>query len=332
MIKKFKMQITVIFVLFLLGTSHFNCFAMGSKKSIVNFTIGINQFMEHPLLDATYRGIMDVLKEKGLTEATNSKVILKNANGDINIAVQINKQFVDQKVNMIVALGTPSAQSACKLTQKIPVIFGAITDPVASGIVDSLQKPGGNKTGTSDRWPYEKQVGLIKEIVPTAKKVGIVLNPGESNTEASMKYIRPLLKQNAMIPVEVPVANTSEVLNAAKSLIGRCDVMLIPGDNTVIAAIGAMVRVANENKIPLFCGSTASVEKGGLATYGNNYYEIGKETGRIIANVLINGINPGDIPVSVATESDLIINLNAAKKQNIVIPDNLREKAKKIIK
>lgn len=294
--------------------------------------IGVNQYMEHPLLDEARKGMMDELQRQGITESNGYSILYRNAGGDQPTAVQINSQFVNQEVAMIVALGTPSAQSACKATQSLPIVFGVITDPVASGLADSESAPGGNKTGTSDRWPYEKQVGLIRQICPTAKRVGIVLNPGESNTEASMTHIRPLLKANGLDAVEVPVANSSEVMQAAKSLVGRCDVILVPGDNTVIAAISSMVKVANENDIPLFAGDVDSVKKGALATYGNDYYEVGVATGRIIAKVFKDNVSDvGSIPVAVASDADLIINLKAAREQGVQVPESLITQAKQVI-
>jgi putative ABC transport system substrate-binding protein len=295
-------------------------------------TIGINQFMQHPLLDDVYKGIADELKESGLTSEKGYVIDLKNANGDQNVAVQINKQFVSQKVGVIVPLGTPSAQSACKETKTIPIVFGAITDPVASGLADSIEKPGGNKTGTTDRWPYEKQVALIREILPKAKKVGIILNPGESNTMASMQFIRDALTKHNFEAIEVPVSNTNEVYGAAKSLVKRCDTILIPADNTLTAAFNSVVKIANENRIPLFAGDMPSVEKGAIATYGVNYYKIGRSTGKLVVQILKNKENPGSIPVVVESESDLVINLIAAKKQNVTISEDLIKKAVKVIK
>lgn len=304
-----------------------------NQEDAAKKVIGVNQYMEHPLLDEARKGMMDELQKQGITEGKGYSIVYRNAGGDQPTAVQINSQFVNQKVAMIVALGTPSAQSACKATQTIPVVFGVITDPVASGLAESESAPGGNKTGTSDRWPYEKQISLIRQICPKAKRVGIVLNPGESNTEASMKYIRPLLKTSGFEVVEVPVANSSEVMQAAKSLVGRCDAILIPGDNTVIAAISSIVKVANENDIPLFAGDEDSVEKGALATYGNNYYQVGVATGRIVAKIFKEHItNVGSIPVAVATDADLIINLKAAQEQGIQVPESLVKQAKKVIK
>jgi putative ABC transport system substrate-binding protein len=294
--------------------------------------IGVNQFMQHPLLDAAFKGMSDELNRLGVVGPTGSTLDVKNANGDQNVAQQINRQFLDRKVQMIVALGTPSAQSACKMTKSVPIVFGVITDPVAAGIADSIDHPGGNKTGTSDRWPYEAQVGLIRQIVPSAKRVGLIMNPAESNTAASLAFIRPLLKQAQLEAVEVPVANTSEVLAAAQSLVGRVDVLLVPGDNTVIAAMASVVKVANDRKIPLFVGDIASVEQGAVATYGNNYYEIGRATARLVQQVLAGRKSPGEIPVAVAAEADLVVNLKAAAAQGVTIPLALVSQAKRVIK
>jgi putative ABC transport system substrate-binding protein len=302
----------------------------GPKPQGRTFTIGVDQFMQHPLLDQVAKGLTDELAGVGISQQHGDKITLKNANGDASVAVQINKQFVDQRVDLLVALGTSAAQSACKLTRTIPIVFGAITDPVQAGIAQSIAKPGGNKTGTSDRWPFEQQVALIKQIVPGAKRVGIVLNPAESNTQASMSYVRPALKKEGLQAVEVPVANTSEVYGAANSLVGRCDVLLVPGDNTVIAAIDTLVKVARDNKLPLIGGTDDLVKKGSIATYASNYYQIGRTTGRIVAEILKDGKQPGSIPVAVAEQSALVVNAKAAAQQGVKIPASLLAKAKKV--
>ncbi len=259
------------------------------------------------------------------------KIIYRNAGGDQPTAVQISNQLVNQKVDMIVAIATPAAQSACKATKTIPVIYTTITDPVVSGLADSEAAPGGNKTGVSDRWPYDKQIALIKKICPGAKTVGIVLNPSESNSEASMKYIRPELEKNGLKWIEVPVANSSEVMGAARSLVGRCDAIYSPPDNTVVAAASTLVKIANENKIPFFAGNVSTVEQGAIATYGNNYYQIGAATARIIAKIFKENIKDiGSLPVIVDSEAELVINRSAAQKQGVKIPEELLKQAKKV--
>ena len=293
------------------------------------FTIGLNQFMSHPLLDKVAKGLKDELAEAGIASDKGSTIIEKNANGEQSVAIQINKQFVQTDVDLIVALGTPAAQSACKETTTIPIVFGAITDPVQAGIADSVDAPGGNKTGTSDRWPFEKQVELIKQIVPSAEVAGIVLNPAEANTEASMSYTRPALEKAGLQPLEVPVSSTSEVYNAAKSLVGRCDVILITGDNTSIGAIGAIVKVCRQSKLPLIGGTEDLVEQGSIATYAADYYQIGRTTGRMAVEILRDGKDPGTMPVAVAEEAELVVNEEAASVLGAVIPEELVKAARK---
>lgn len=302
-----------------------------SDSSTKMKTIGINQYMEHPLLEQAREGMMLELNKLGINEQNGYKIIYRNAGGDQPTAVQISNQLVNQKVDMIVAIATPAAQSACKATKTIPVIYTTITDPVASGLADSENAPGGNKTGVSDRWPYDKQIALIRKLCPDAKTVGIILNPSESNSEASMKYIRPELKKNGLQWLEVPVANSSEVMGAARSLVGRCDAIYSPPDNTVVAAASTLVKVANENKIPFFAGNVSTVELGAIATYGNNYYQIGAATARLIAKVFKENIkDTGSLPVIVDSDAELVINRSAAQKQGVKIPEELLKQAKKV--
>ncbi len=292
------------------------------------WTLGVNQLAPHPLLDAVAAGLLEGLREGGISEETGSRIILKNANGDQNLVYQINRQFADQHVDMIIPIATAAAQSACQVTTSIPIVFAAITDPVKAGIAVSLDHPGGNKTGTSDRWPYRAQVGLIRQLVPSAKKVGMLFNQGESNTVASLEQIRPALREYGFTEVSAPVTSTGDIYLAAKSLVGRCDVLLIPSDNTVVSAFTLVVKIANEHRIPLFAGNTECVEEGAIATFGVNYREIGHATGLMAAKILRERTNPGDLPVQVEAKTDFVVNLAAAKAQGVTIPARLLQGAR----
>lgn len=300
----------------------------GSKPHAKTFAIGINQFMQHPVADEVAKGIVDEFTDQGITAANGYRVIVKNANGDQAVAVQINKQFVNDKVDVIIPIATPAAQSACKETKTIPVVFAAITDPVKAGIADSLEHPGGNRTGTSNRWPFEKQVGLIRQIVPKAKRVGMVYNPSEANSEAALSYIRPALKKAGLIAVEVPVASTSEVLNAAKSLAGRCDVFFVPPDNTLQGGFDALVKVARETRIPIIGGTADLVKKGSLASYAPDHYRLGRATAKMALEILRDHKDPGSMPVVMDNEAPLIINEGEAARIGVSIPEELRSAAK----
>lgn len=300
------------------------------------FVIGINQFSPPSEDYCAYEGIIDELKEAGISEETGSKIVLKYANGDQVVAFQINKQFVDSNVDLIVALGTVVAQTACKLTKTIPIVY-LVLDAVKAGIADSLERPGGNKTGTSAEWAYEKMAELIRRLVPSAKKVGVPINPADGGAEAFMDHIRPLLKKHGMDVVEAPVASTAEVYGATKSLVGRCDAFLIAADHIVVSATNAVVKVANTNKIPLFSASPSSVERGAVASYGStsyqkdrarsNYYQSGRVIGKIILQILKEKKDPGTIPVTVSTVGDLILNLKAARLQGVSIPEEILKEA-----
>jgi putative tryptophan/tyrosine transport system substrate-binding protein len=288
-----------------------------------HFVVGVNQYVQHPILDAVYKG----LKER-LDKEQNFEIKLKIANADMNMVNQINNQFVNNKVDLIVALGTPSAQSAVKISKDIPVVFGAITDPVAAKLADSLVKPGGNKTGTSDIWPFEKQVSLIKIVNPQTRIVGIITNPGEENCNAGMYYIRKELDKSGLKYIEVPVSNTSEILSAAKSLVGKIDMFLVSPSNVVVSGISSLIKVALDNKIPVIGGDRETVENGSLITYGFDNLEIGKETAELVIKILKENKNPGDIPVSKPPIVSLYLNETYLTKLSISIPKDLLLNAK----
>ncbi|MDF7824380.1 ABC transporter substrate-binding protein [Pontiellaceae bacterium B12227] len=286
--------------------------------------IGVHQYIQHPVADEVADGIMEEFAANDITEENGYKVLLKNANGDNVVATQINKMFVRDGVDIIIPIATPSAQSACRETQTIPVVFAAITDPVKAGIADSLERPGKNRTGTSNRWPFEKQIGLIKQLIPDAKTVGMIMNPSEANTEAALSYVRPALEEARLKAVEVPVASSSEVYNAAKSLAGRCDVVFVLPDNTLQSGFDALIKVAKASKIPVIGGTGDLVERGSLASYAPNHHRLGQVTARIAMDILQNGTDPGSMPVAMDSEAPLKVNRAAAELLGIEIPENLK--------
>lgn len=291
--------------------------------------IAVNLYVYHPNIVAIYEGFKEVVDKWALGKNTTVQYDLQNAMGDISIATQIARKQVAEKPNLILVVGTPSVQATRRATADIPIIFGAMTDPVSAGIVKSMEAPRGNCTGTSDIGPYDQQLELIRNLFPNAKAIGVIRNPGEANSVASMKIIDNLLVKWKFLKVEAPVANTSEVLPAAQSLVGRCDIFYIPADNTVLSALAAVVNVARANKIPLFVGDEGSVKMGAVATIGIDYLQLGRATGEIAIKVL-EGTSPGSIPVAFGTATRLIINLEAARQQGVNFPQSLLEKAKVI--
>jgi putative ABC transport system substrate-binding protein len=287
--------------------------------------------VDHPGIDMVRQGFSDRMKELGYIQGKNIRYDQQSAQGQMPVAQSIAQKFVTDKVDLIYAITTPSSQAAAKATQgtKIPVIFGAVTDPVSAGLVRTLDKPGGNVTGTSDVWPVEDQFDLLLRLVPTVKRVGIVYNPGESNAQYNVKIAEEVCKKKGLQVVKVSVANTAEVQMATRSLVGRCDAIYAPADNTIISALSAVVGVAESNKIPLLVGDATSIEEGGFGTIGNDYFDIGRVSAELADRVL-KGENPGDIPVARATSYEYFFNLKSAKKLGITIPDDLLKKAKKV--
>ena len=285
------------------------------------------QYVDHPNLDNVYRGFQ---KEIDKWAKENNKKVdyeLQNANGDVSTANQIANVYANKKPDIILALGTPAAQAAQNSTSTIPIVFGAITDPVEAGLTQTMEKPGMNLTGSCDKWPYEKQFEMIKMLLPDVTSIGVVFNPSESNSENSMREIRRIVKQMGLILNEASVSKSTEVYSAAQSLIRKSDVLYAPADNTVLSAIEAYLKVAKQYHKPLFVGDQGSVEKGGIATFGPDYYELGVETGKLGVRIL-NGENPSEIGVAVANTGALVINKPSSEFFNITYPDSLLKTAK----
>ncbi len=317
----------VIFALFIIAI--FGLFSCSGKGKVP--TIGITQIATHPGIDAIRQGFIDEMKKLGYEEGVSIKFDQTNAQGDMPTAQSIAKTYVGNKVNLIFAISTPSSQACAKEIKgtNIPLVFGAVTEPVSAGLVDSMEKPGGNITGTSDKWPVDEQFDLLLQLVPSVKKIGLVYNPGETNAEANVKEVDAVCKARNLEVVKVPVSNTNEVYAAAQSLVGRCDAFYVPADNTVIAAMEAIVKVSEQNKIPLLPGVSSNVEQGGFGTIGPDYYDIGVESAKL-ADRILKGEKAGEIPVAVATRFEYFFNKKSAEATGVEIPENLLSKASKV--
>lgn len=293
--------------------------------------IGITQIATHPGIDAIRQGFLDEMKTLGYVEGKDVVYDQSNAQGDMPTAQSIAQKLAQAKCDLIFAISTPSSQAVAKAIKgtQIPLVFGAVTDPVAAGLVDSLESPGGNATGTSDRWPVDKQFDLLLQVVPTVKKVGLVYNPGETNSASNIKVVEQVCKDKKLELVTVSVSNTSEVYAAAQSLVGRCDAIYVPADNTVIAAMEAVVKVSEQNKIPLLPGVSSNVQQGGFGTLGPDYYDVGVQSARL-ADQVLKGKKPRDVPVATATRFEYFFNTRSATATGVTIPEELLKKAAKV--
>ncbi len=300
--------------------------AMAADKSVA-----VTAIVEHPALDAVRDGVKDELKEEGFEAGKNLKWEYQSAQGNTGTAAQIARKFVGDKPDAIVAIATPSAQALVAATKSIPVIYSGVTDPVAAQLVKDWKASGTNVTGVSDLLELDKQVELIKRVVPNAKRVGMVYNPGEANSAVVVKALKELLTKSGMTLVEAAAPRSVDVGSAAKSLIGKVDVIYTNTDNNVVSAYEALVKVGNDAKIPLVASDTDSVKRGAIAALGVNYYDLGRQTGKVVGRIL-KGEKPGDIPSATSSKLELFVNTAAAQKQGVTLAPELVSSAKTVIK
>lgn len=292
--------------------------------------VAVTAIVEHPSLDAVRDGVRDGLIEAGYKEGENLEFIYESAQGNPATAAQIAREFAGSSPDVIVPIATPSAQAAAGASRTIPIVFSAVTDPVAAGLVASSEAPGANVTGVSDLTPVADHIALIKELVPEVKSVGFVYNPGEANSVALLDMFKAAADEQGVAIVEAMANRTADVQNAARSLVGKVEAMYVPTDNTVVSAFEAIVGVADENDLPLISGDTDSVSRGALAAVGFDYYQVGLQTAEVVLRVL-KGENAGEIPVTFASGSDLVVNKKAAEAQGVELPEALLERASKVI-
>ncbi|MEA5463684.1 ABC transporter substrate-binding protein [Leptothoe sp. PORK10 BA2] len=291
--------------------------------------VAVTQIVEHPALDAVRDGLKDKLKEEGYEADSSLKWEWESAQGQAANAAQIAQKFVGDAPDLIVAIATPSAQAVVGSTDTIPVVFSAVTDPVGAELVPSLEASGGTVTGVSDLSPIDEHLALVADIVPDAKTVGVIYNAGESNSVSLLALLKTEAEAQGFTLQEATVSSSADVATAAKSLVGKVDVIYVPTDNTVVSALEAVIQVGNENKLPVFAGDTDSVERGAIATASFDYYEVGRQTGAMVVRIL-GGEKPGDIPVELANTVDLAINLKAAAAMGVTIPDAIQSSADQV--
>lgn len=326
---KKRLAIVLIGLLLMLSACGGGSKEAGGEKQEKTVKVGITQLVEHPSLDAAREGFIEALKDAGYEEGKNLKLDYQNAQGDMNNNASIAQKLIADKNDLILAIATPSAQSVVKSTKDIPVLFTAITDPVGAQLVQSIEKPGANVTGTSDTHPdaIKNTIGAIKKFVPDAKKVGIIYNNGEPNSVVNVKNAKKALEAEGLEPVETTITSSSEVKQAAESLVGRADVFYIPKDNTVVAALESVLTVANAQDIPTFVGEGDSVKRGAFASYGLDYHALGYTTGKMAVDIL-KGKKPADIPVGFPEKLELYVNKKAAADEGITLTDDMLKDAK----
>lgn len=319
-----KKMLSVILAITMLMSSILllsGCSGAGNVKKI-----GIVQILEHPSLNTIRESIIKELEANGYKDGQNIRIDYQNAQNELTNLKTISQKFVRNKYDLIIAIATPSAQTVKNETSEIPIIFSACTDPVGAGIVTSLEKPGGNVTGTSDAVSAEMIMELARKITPGIKTIGALYNLSEPNSVSVINDLKNYAGNNGLTVVEATVTSTADIQQAVNSLTGKSDAIFVPIDNTVASAMKVVAETATKAGIPVYVGADSMVKDGGLATYGINYEILGKETAKMAIEVL-NGKNPGDIPVKLMTDMDIYINQDTASKLGINIPQDILSEA-----
>jgi putative ABC transport system substrate-binding protein len=293
-------------------------------------TVAITAIVEHPALDAVRDGVKKGLADLGYAEGADVTFVYESAQGNPATAAQIARQFVGDAPAVIVPISTPSAQAVAAATKDIPIVFTAVTDPVAAGLVASIEAPGGNITGVSDMTPVADQLALIQEFLPNLKSLGVPFNPGEANSVSSLAALKAAAEKEGVAIVEAPATKSADVQAATASLIGKVDAIYVPTDNTIVSALESAVSVAQEGKVPLFAGDVDSVPRGAVAAVGFNYGDVGLQTAKIVDRVL-KGEAPGSIAVTFASGTNLQVNKKAAAAVGIEVPQAVLDRAVNVI-
>lgn len=286
----------------------------GSKGD--SYTVGISQFAEHGSLDNCREGFLEGLKEEGIEEGKNLKVDYQNAQTDTGTASTIADSFVSEKVDMICAIATPCAASAYNsaMNADIPTVYTAVSDPVAAGLAKEDGSSVGNITGSSDVLPVEEQLKMIREMMPDAKKIGILYTTSEANSCSTIEEYKKLADKYDFEIVDTGINTSADIEIAASDLVSKVDCLCNLTDNTVVNALQTVLDKANGAKIPVFGSEIEQVKSGCVASMGIDYYQLGIETGKMAAKILKGEEKASDTPFITASKAELYVNTAAADK------------------
>ena len=287
--------------------------------------IGILQFVTHDALDEIERGIEDGLADAGY-EGSNVELTVLNAEADQSKIQTMSKKLVDDGNDVVIGIATPAAQGLASATSDIPVIMGAISDPVGAKLVKNLEEPEGNVTGVSNHVPHAQTVDLIQTITPDAKTIGVLYASSEDNSVSQVKEFTQYAEEAGLTVVEYAVPSTNEITTTMSVMTGKVDAIFVPQDNTIASAFPTVVTAANAAKIPVYSSVDTMVKQGSIASVAQSQYDLGLETAKIAVKILA-GKKVSEVPVKVVDTGVPTVNLKAAKELGITIPDSLLKEA-----
>lgn len=306
-----------------MGIVAFACFLGGcSSQSATEKTassdakrIGILQYVEHEALTAARQGFIEELEKEGYKDGDTLILDYENAQGD-----QANLQTVSEKLlannDLVLGIATPAAQSLAVASSDTPILFTAVTDPVSANLVESLEKPNGLATGTSDLTPMSERIDLLKKTFPNVQKVGMMYTTSERNAEVQVEQARHLFKEAGIELIVKGIASTNEVQDTAKSLMSQTEVLLMPTDNLIDSSFALLADLSKEMKIPIIAGAANLVEEGALFAYGPDYHALGRQTAKQAIR-LLKGEKAADLAVEMPQDLAVKVNTDLAKAWKI---------------
>ncbi len=295
-----------------------------------NFKVGVIQYATHPSLDNCYNGFKAGLEEAGYKDGGNITIDFQNAQADNSNSDLIAKNMVSKKYDLIMGIATPAAMSAYSAAKStsIPVVFTAVSDPVAAGVVKSNEKPGVNCTGSSDVLPLEQQMKMIRAFLPNAKKIGILYTTSEPNSISQLKQFKELAPKYNFEIVDVGVTNASEVAAAAATAVAKgVDCINNFTDNNVVDNLSTVLKAANDKKIPVFGSEEEQVKNGCLSSQSIDYVALGKETGKMAAKILKGEAKAADMPVYIVKDCTPVYNKAVLDTLGLTLPSEYSKAA-----
>ncbi|WP_312498970.1 tryptophan ABC transporter substrate-binding protein [Enterococcus sp.] len=290
-------------------------------------TVGILQYVSHEALDAITKGIKEGLKESGYTEGDNLTIEFQNGQADQSKLATMSQQLLNKNADVLVGVATPAAQALANVTQDVPIVLGAVTDPVGANLVADMDEPGGNITGVSDKAPVAAQIKLATELMPDAKSVGILYSSTEDNSKYQVAEAEAAAQDNGLTTKKYAVPSSNEIAQTVQVMAQEVDFIYIPLDNTIANAMQTVVGEANKTKTPIITSVDTMVEQGGLATVGQDQFTIGVETGKMVAAILDGTSEPATTPIYTFSDGETIINEEQAAFLGITIPDSIKADA-----
>lgn len=288
------------------------------KKPVV----GILQTLSHPALDEIHRGIIQGLKDEGYVNGKNIQISFENAQGDQSNLKSMSDHFQNLNAAAVVGIATPAVQSLANESDNIPVIMGAVSDPVGTGLVKKLQHPGGKVTGVQDRQPIASQLQLIKTIMPSLKTIGVIYTSSDDSSTAEYKEFHQLARKAGITVRPYTITSTNDIEQVAQTMTQKVQAVYVPTDNTVASGIATLLKATNAAKIPVFPAADTMIKPGGLATRAVSQFDMGVLTGKMTAEIL-KGKNPAATPVRRVTKYETVVNLKAAKQLGLQIPTSV---------